>query len=377
MTLQQVADLTGLSKPYLSQIENGRKGLDSRTRLRQLADALRVAPTDLTGEPYPLDAPGLGAVQAAVPSVEAALMDIRIGDRTVEPRTLDELEAEVRGPLQVAAHKGDSSDLLRMLSGLIAELQAFGHDERALRLLVAACIDATHGLRHVGQVSLAWIAAERAAEAAGIVGDPVLVAAGEYARAHSRPTAGQGMARASRAADQIPVRLVDADKWAQEVYGMLRLTAALAAQSRGDADTADAQAAEAARVAAVHGERKDTWECFGPTNVAVWRTMLAVEAGEPAVALKHAAGVDVAVLAPWRRRRADLLLETARAHHQMGHSHRMEAVAALRQAERLAPDMRASPWARGLVEVMLTQSMYESGSRELRGLAYRMGLDAS
>jgi hypothetical protein len=39
--------------------------------------------------------------------------------------------------------------------------------------------------------------------------------------------------------------------------------------------------------------------------------------------------------------------------------------------------MRASPWARDLVEVMLSQTAREAGGRELRGLAYRMGLDAS
>jgi len=297
-----------------------------------------------------------------------------------EPRTLAELEAEVAA--MATATRAADAVVLRTVPGLIMELQSYGRDdERALRLLTATCIQATHGLRRLGQVPLAWIAAERCAEAAALVGDPIIIASAEFARAHSRPTAGQGMARAGQAADRMPDRLVDTDPWAQEVYGMLRLTAALAAQVRGDTDGAEAQAEEAARVADVHGERATTWESFGPANVGVWRTTLAVEAGEPARALEHAAALDTTRGAHpqlGRARRADLMLETARAHFQLGdREHRRQAVAALREAERLVPLMRASPWARELVQVMLARSARKAGGRELRGLAYRMGLDAT
>jgi hypothetical protein len=359
-------------------LETGSRGLDSRARLAQLAEALRVAPTDLTGEPYPLDAPGLAEAQAGVPALERALMECRIGDSfDSDLRALDELEEAVRGPLATARVQADDAGCIAVLPDLIVELQAYGRDERALRLLVTACAGATYALRNVGQVALGWIAAERSAAAAAFVGDPILIAAAEFTRAHSRRTVGRGMARAAQAADRMPDRLVDSDPRAQEVYGMLRLTAALAAQVRGDSAEVVAQAAEAARVAGLHGERADTWEYFGPANVGVWRTTLAVEAGEPAKALEYAAAVDMASL-PWRGRRAALLLDTARAHHQMGRGHSRQAVAALRQAERLASvRMRASPWARDLVEVMLSQTAREAGGRELRGLAYRMGLDAS
>jgi hypothetical protein len=159
---------------------------------------------------------------------------------------------------------------------------------------------------------------------------------------------------------------------------MLRLTAALAAQVRGDTAESAAQAAEAARIAQVHGDRVDTWaawEYFGPANVGVWRTTLAVEAGEPGKALDHAAGADVTALPPGRQ--AALLLDSARAHYQLGRAHHRQAVAALSKAEQIAQvRLRASPWARELVEVMLTRSRREAGGRELRALAYRMGLEA-
>jgi transcriptional regulator with XRE-family HTH domain len=397
MSQQQLADLADWKQSAVSMLENGTRGLDSRVRLRQLAEALRVSPSELTGEPYPLDAPGMAETQAGVPALQLALMDYRIGDSPVDPRSVEELTAEVAGRLQTTFHSARTEDVLVMLSALVAELQAYGRDERALRLLVAACLDATHSLRYVGQVELAWIAAERGAEAAALVGDPVLVAAAEFGRAHARPTATQGasLARAGRAADQIPARLVETDPWAQEVYGMLRLTAALAAQVHGDPQAAREHADEAARVAALHGERTTsgwapgtldpgshataadgpTWECFGPANVSIWRVGLELEAGRPDVALQHTATVDVAAL-PWRPRKADLLLDTARAHYQMGGSHWAQAVSTLREAEKAAPHVRVSPWARDMVEVMLTHAHRQAGGRELRGLAFRMGLDA-
>jgi len=183
------------------------------------------------------------------------------------------------------------------------------------------------------------------------------------------------MARAGEAADRMPDRLVAHDTWAQEVYAMLRLTAALAAQLRGDSAGAADQAEEAARIAQVHGERPDAFEYFGPANVSTWLTMLAVKDGEPAQALEYAAAADLGPLP--RVRRALLLLDVARAHHQLGQGHDRQVITTLRQAEKLAPiRVHGSPWARDLVEVMLTRSRREAGGRELRGLAYRMGLDA-
>jgi transcriptional regulator with XRE-family HTH domain len=380
LTQQELADLAGWSKSAVSMLETGARGLDSRVRLRQLAEALRVSPADLTGEPYPLDMPGLARAQVDVPALGSALMERRIGDGDgVEPRPLEELGGVVAGPLNAARIRADDAGKLALLPDLIVQLQAYGRDEGALRLLWVVCAEATYALRNVGQVALAWIAAERCAQAAALVGDPVLVAAAEFTRAHAWPSSRPGMARAERAAEAMPEDLVAADARAQEVYGMLRLTAALAAQVRGDAAESAAQAAEAARVAQVHGERPDAWaawEYFGPANVRVWRTTLAVEAGEPARALEFAAAADMRALPPGRQ--AALLLDSARAHHQLGRAHHRQAVAALRQAEQLAPvRMRASPWARELVEVMLGRSRREAGGRELRALAYRMGLEVS
>ena len=50
LTVEQLASLAGLSKSYLSEIENGKKQINGR-RLEALAAALRVSPVDLIADP--------------------------------------------------------------------------------------------------------------------------------------------------------------------------------------------------------------------------------------------------------------------------------------------------------------------------------------
>ncbi|MGH3989101.1 MAG: helix-turn-helix domain-containing protein, partial [Pseudonocardiaceae bacterium] len=52
-SLRVAAELAGISESYLSRIERGERTLDRRSLLEALATALRVAPSDITGQPYP------------------------------------------------------------------------------------------------------------------------------------------------------------------------------------------------------------------------------------------------------------------------------------------------------------------------------------
>lgn len=49
LTTQQLADLSGMSQSYVSDIENGRKTLNAR-RMEALAKALDVSPLDLLAD---------------------------------------------------------------------------------------------------------------------------------------------------------------------------------------------------------------------------------------------------------------------------------------------------------------------------------------
>lgn len=90
--------------------------------------------------------------------------------------------------------------------------------------------------------------------------------------------------------------LVGTSRMATEVYGMLRLSAALACAVEGDHAGAHDHGAEAARIAAPLGDNPDAWEMFMPSNVAIWRTSLAVEAGNPQSAREYAATAQPRVL---------------------------------------------------------------------------------
>ncbi len=50
-SLRVIADLAGISAGHLSRIENGERALDRRSLTVALADALQVAPQELTGLP--------------------------------------------------------------------------------------------------------------------------------------------------------------------------------------------------------------------------------------------------------------------------------------------------------------------------------------
>lgn len=71
-SLPMVAGLAGISKSRLSQLECGERALDRRSEIVALANALQIAPSELTRLPVP--APGKSArnVAARKPPSERA-----------------------------------------------------------------------------------------------------------------------------------------------------------------------------------------------------------------------------------------------------------------------------------------------------------------
>jgi hypothetical protein len=99
------------------------------------------------------------------------------------------------------------------------------------------------------------------------------------------------------------------------------------------------------------------------------------EAGNAEDALAHAAKVEPRALASGNRRAA-LRMEKARARAMLGEDG--EAITELRAADRLSPaQVRNNPLIREMVAHMLDSARREAGGRELRGLAWRMGLVGS
>jgi transcriptional regulator with XRE-family HTH domain len=378
MSLETLAGLTGRSKGWLSKVENGHARLERRQDIAALAQALQVSAAGLLGEPAPEIRPD-GQLYDLAP-LQRALLDTAPDDPPdIAARPLDVLRDEVERA-DTALRAADHGAVIRLLGSAIGELCVHaavgGEPERgaALRVLVRAYgSDSTCVLRQIGEPNLAWVAGERARQAADLLGDPVWQAAAAFGRAHARNSADRPRALmiTPELADEVEPCIGD-DRFAHEAYGMIRLSAALACAVRNDHQGASDHAAEAARLAARDGERPEAWELFGPANVGVWRASLAVEAGEAEAALTYAEQVRPEDLSS-HNRRAGLRLEMARAHAMLGHD--AAAVRELRQAERLSPaQTQNNPLIRELVRDMLSRARREAGGRDLRGLAWRMNL---
>lgn len=229
--------------------------------------------------------------------------------------------------------------------------------------------------KHLGEPDLAALAAMHARAVAAELGSPAHTALAEYLRAQavSTPARERSLALATRAADRVGP-WVGTDEGATEMYGMLHLTCALnAAVLRRPVESADHQAEAADMAARVGGGTNFGGQAFGLANYGFWRVHLAVGRGEGAKVRELARGVDPTAVKSASRQAAfyaDLGqgLATERAH-------RHEAVAALRTAERLAPQrVRANPFIRETVMDLMRRAQRDAIGRELRGMAYRMGL---
>jgi transcriptional regulator with XRE-family HTH domain len=375
LSLEQLADRIGKSKGWLSMIENGRIPLERRSDIAALADALQVSVSDLIGKPFPVFAKG----SPDVTGMREALMENSLASPAAPvTRPLDALASEEMTEAEAAWRGRDHGRELAILPGLLTQLHAHaaeGPDRtRALDMLTRASVQASGLLKELGQIDLAWIAADRARQAADAHGSATAYGMAAWALALARPAADKSRAlmTAGDAAATMESGLAEGGVLAEQVYGMLRLTAALASHLDGDPDGSRDQLGEAVRVAGKIGEQPSRWEAFGPANAGVWQVTLAVEAGEPTKALECAARVNPADLISGGRRAA-LHLEKGRALAMLRRTH--EAVMELREGERICPlRIRCDSLARDLVGAMLERSRREAGGRDLRGLAWRMGV---
>ena len=377
LKLAQAAGLVGHSESWLSKVENGRIALDKRADIAALAQVLGVSADTLLGEPAPEVQAGRQAWDL-VP-LRAVLLDASPDDPPDIPARPVPMLRALNDQADSALRWSRYDELLPLLPALIGELEvqaatADGSDrQEALRLLIPATATAVITLRYASQPDLAWVAAERGRQAAALLGDPLWEAAAAYSMAHARSSANKP--RALMTMPQTASKfehLAGQSRMASEVYGMLHLSAALARAVEGDHAGAEDHGAEAARVAQLLGDEPDAFELFGVSNVGVWRTSLAVEAGNAERALEYASTVEPRALASNNRRGA-LAMEAGRALAMQGKDAR--AVAAFRRAEALSPaQVLNNPLLRELVRNMLDEARRKSGGRELRGLAWRMGL---
>lgn len=378
MSLAKLATLTGLSKGYLSRVENGERTLDRRRTLLDVADALRVPVADLTGQPYAPENREASIVRMSVTDIRDALQGTELGERFEEPgRDLDALRHATDRALRLSCDSA-FSELGPMLPGLLTDLHghAASDDEHTVRRALPVLVDALYAAQWLtkcaGENDLAWLAAERALAAARAAEDPTLVGFTQFLRAQSLLRVG-GRARfraaavaTSAAQDLQPLA---GPGPAGEVYGSLHLTAAWAQTVVGQPGRADEHLVEAGETAARTGDGRsfDLW--FGPNNTRVWLVSMAVERGEGGRVLEMARTIDAAAL-PSKGRRANYFVDVGRGLAQEPKT-RPAAIDWYRRAERLAPMLvRMDPFVRESVGDLL----HSDGGSDVRALAKRMGL---
>lgn len=379
LSVRTCADLAGLSKSFLSDIENGRRRLERRSHISALAEVLRVSVNELIGQPFPPDDPTSSAAHAAVADVRLAL--VSTGLDAAEPataRTMDELEAATHRALDLR-QACEYEEVGRILPDLIRDLHAAaargGADRRrALRAIVLLSQGAVLWLKNLNAADLAWVAADRGRQAALRLEDPLWSAVAAFSVAQGLLSLGAN-ARAGQVAEAACDTVPKDTSEGMQVYGMQCLTAALAAVAAGRRADAEEPLAEARQVAARTGQCNAFWLAFGPVNVELWRLSIAVETGEAGRAVEIGNGIDPRQI-PVRSRRSSYWVDLGRGLAQAGRSE--AALRALMQAESLAPvRVRNNPFAREIVGDQLRRAIRSAGSVELRGMAHRMGVDES
>ena len=337
-----LAGLVGRSESWLSQVERGRRDIDSLTVIRDLATALDVAPDALIGVNLP--APTLGAGHAATAAIRAYVDGYNQLLTPHKPqRDRRRTARRSRGPERLLPAARYDEALTRC-PPLLAAVDALTHTQvgpAEVHAYVSMYVVAAKILHRVGESRLAALAADRAASMAARPGATGLdrgLAAREVVGALLYT--GQAAAAEALAVDMATSLEADPDADSPDLLslrGSLLLLAAVIAARRTDRHTALDRLDRADQLADRLGhDGNHAWTAFGPTNVAIHAVSVAAELGDAGEALRLSHQVDPADLPPGLvSRRAQLHLDLAWACSQ--HRRDAEAILQLLEAEHIAP----------------------------------------
>jgi transcriptional regulator with XRE-family HTH domain len=374
LSLTATAGLAGITHSYLSMIERGQRPVNKRSLLEALANALRVSPDRLTGKPYAPSDEASKKLPAAISELSDVLSGWRVGEIPDGPgRSWPEIQADLELLNGTLFPTSDYIAQAAMLPSLIRDLLTATTNPDTRHIAMVGLFDAYHAATYVahdlGFPGLPMLAVERMRHAAEELGDGQLCALASWARAQ--------ILNGSDRVRQYDLASTVADDQAGplEVRGMANLTAALACAAQRQDELTETHLTEAASIAEQIGmdvsPRVPSLN-FGRTNVGIWRVALAVELGQGARVLEIASTVRLENVS--RARQAAFWIDygrgllTERKHHERG-------LGALMKAEQLAPQqVRNNVFAREVVGDLLRAARREAGGRDLRGLAYRMGI---
>ncbi|OLT20745.1 hypothetical protein BJF78_09290 [Pseudonocardia sp. CNS-139] len=238
LSLQHAADLAGISKSYLSMLENGERSFSRRGLIEDLAYALGCSPIDLTGMPEVAPDRRSLAAASAIPALTVALHDSTLDDAPDVPtRPLAQL-VELADMANAAADQVRYDGIAgNRLGDLVGELHVYAArgagDERrtALAALVVACKMARTLAGTMGHHELALTAARRGWDAARRLERADMAAVMAVGRAMTLNRIGarrRALTTVVEALADVPdtAGLTARDTTAAEARGMLHLIAA-------------------------------------------------------------------------------------------------------------------------------------------------------
>ena len=378
-----LAGLVGRSESWLSQVERGKRGIDSHSVLTRLAEILRVDIAEITGAES-----GTTDTEHNYPAaslIEQAMMGYSSPGQATPGQSgwhakLSHLRARARAAYQAyQATRYDATG--RLLPGLIRDVEAASQitaagtpavcEVRALVYDTAAAL-----LNRVGEPFLAWAAADRAMSAATYSGEPLLAAVGAWRLSYivtSRQHPQEALDLAMSAAGALQRAMRSSSPEHLSVYGALHLAAATAAAAAQDWDTTTTLLATARGVADRTGDANHMGTAFGHVNVSIHAISASLRLGDPKAAVQAGEALDPASIPIGLvGRRTQVNLDLARAYAMRRQD--AAAVNLLLAAERLSPQLvRYDPITRDVLADLLRRE-HRPSTPELRPLARRAGL---
>lgn len=385
VTQADLAGRIGKSVQWVSAVEQGRRHADRLTDLLRIAVVVGCAVEDLIGRPVDTLAPGGRPRGEAVAAVREVIMRTAVPEPLAGPLPdLAEVSARVAEAWTIwhrspTAHAILGGVLPGLLTDASAVYRAATERRPAARTLAGTYQITRQWLHHIPDGELAWVAAERAMNAAREADDPHLIALGAWSLSASYRRAGQQDA-ATRlclsAADELKARINpdNPDKQLLADYGMLHLAAAVSAAQSDEDGRAWALHRVADEAARTLGAHYDPWTAFGKGNVDIHGLAINAELGRPDDVVEYASRLHIDSV-PSVERRAAALINTARGFVRRGEDE--SAALVLLDAEKISRDeVRDSTLVRELLRELLYRDRARARSH-VRGLAQRCGLIAA
>ncbi len=381
----EFAGLVGRSESWVSQVERGVRPVDRMSVLQRVADVLSVSVAELRGNEEARDADqrpeAFDTIRLALtghPAIAAVLGTATLTAPAQQMETFRRQHASIWELVHASRYGEVAPILAALIPGLETAVRTADSEQvqAEARELLGDTYQAVAALMvKIGETDAAWIAADRAGYCAEAAGSPLAVAASLFRMAHVFLALGQ-IDQAHHVATSTAVALQpkvtsDAPPEVLSLYGASHLILAVAAARDNKRSEAHDHLDVARKIAEQLGEDRDDYGTeFGPTNVAIHEISVAVELGDAGKAIELGQQVRPTNLSP--ERQARYLLDLAQAHamrRQIG-----EALRALQEAERIAPEEARVHYVGRAVARDLVQLSGVRPRPELRDLAERFGV---